>query len=81
MRGFLPFEGHIHKANGLQNQHLTPTEREVGGRVSGGKGFAGGRGGGAGGGGFPPAINPWTPLFPLTPFPGEDSCSEAGRKG
>lgn len=26
MRGFLPFEGHIHKANGLQSQHLTPME-------------------------------------------------------
>lgn len=36
MRGFLPFEGHIHKANGLQSQHLTPTEREgAGGRASG----------------------------------------------
>lgn len=64
MRGFLPFEGHIHKVNGLQSQHLTPMER-----LSRGKGFAGGRGRGAGGGGFPLAVNPWTPLFPLTSLP------------
>lgn len=66
MRGFLPFEGHIHKGNGLQSQHLTPMERRG---LSRGKGFAGGRGRGAGGGGFPLAINPWTPLFSLTSLP------------
>lgn len=47
MRGFLPFEGHIHKANGLQSQHLAPVEG-VGG-VGGGAEGKGLQVGGVGG--------------------------------
>lgn len=67
MRGFLPFEGHIHKVNGLQSQHLTSREREVyiEKRQGGGEGVMEGRkklkytgvGVGVGGGEFSPFCN------------------------